>query len=161
MSNNIIIVEGNLLDTNANIICHQVNNCGAMNSGVAKQIREKWPSVYNVYKEAFDKGQLHLGLAQVILIENNQYVVNLVGQDKFGYDGEQYTDYDAFKKGLYAIRNFMIKEKLDTIAFPYNIGCCRGGGKWEVVYNIIKDVFSDIISISNKHKVFIYKLDLG
>ena len=44
------VVYGNLLDSSAKYICHQVNCKGVMGSGVAKQIKEKWPSVFRRYK---------------------------------------------------------------------------------------------------------------
>ena len=44
-------LDGNLLDSNADIIIHQVNCQGAMNSGVAKAIREKWPIVFDKYSK--------------------------------------------------------------------------------------------------------------
>ena len=47
-------VNGNILtfperdeDT---IICHQVNCKGVMGAGLAKQIRDKWPDVYDRYR---------------------------------------------------------------------------------------------------------------
>ena len=49
-------VNGNILtfperdeDT---IICHQVNCKGVMGAGLAKQIRDKWPVVFDEYKTA-------------------------------------------------------------------------------------------------------------
>ena len=50
------IIDGDLFTTNAKIICHQVNCQGEMNTGVAQQVREKFPHVYEEYKgyvEAF------------------------------------------------------------------------------------------------------------
>lgn len=47
--------KGNILDSGADVICHQVNCQGAMNSGVAKAIREKWPVVYKAYREKFQE----------------------------------------------------------------------------------------------------------
>lgn len=44
---NIKFIEGNLLDSTTDIICHQVNCQGKMSSGVAKAIREKYPKVYD------------------------------------------------------------------------------------------------------------------
>ena len=43
---------GDITESGADIICHQVNCMGAMNSGVAKAIRKKWPQVYNEYRNA-------------------------------------------------------------------------------------------------------------
>mgnify|MGYP002508800364 CR=1 FL=1 len=39
------IVNGNLLDATEAMICHQVNCQGAMNSGVAKGIRNKYSHI--------------------------------------------------------------------------------------------------------------------
>lgn len=44
------IIEGNLLDSKENIIGHQVNALGAMNSGVAEFIRQKYPEVFQPYE---------------------------------------------------------------------------------------------------------------
>ena len=43
------------MESGCNIICHQVNCQGVMGSGIAKQVREKYPNVYNSYKKACDK----------------------------------------------------------------------------------------------------------
>ena len=43
------IIDGDLFTTNAKIICHQVNCQGEMNTGVAQQVREKFPHVYEEY----------------------------------------------------------------------------------------------------------------
>ncbi len=44
------IIEGNLFDTDAKFICHQVNCMGKMGSGVALQVRQRFPHVYEEYK---------------------------------------------------------------------------------------------------------------
>ncbi len=43
------IIDGNLFDTKAKIIAHQVNCRGVMGSGVALQIKERYPYVYEMY----------------------------------------------------------------------------------------------------------------
>ena len=43
------IIDGDLLKSGADIICHQVNCSNAMNSGVAKQIREKAPDALFIF----------------------------------------------------------------------------------------------------------------
>ena len=47
-------VTGDLFSTDAKYICHQVNCQGKMGSGVAKQVREKFPMVFENYKAACD-----------------------------------------------------------------------------------------------------------
>lgn len=43
------IIDGNLFDSKAKIIAHQVNCQGKMNSGVAKEVRQRYPHVYRDY----------------------------------------------------------------------------------------------------------------
>ena len=45
------LINGNLLDTKADFICHQVNCQGKLNSGVAKAIRERYQQVYIFYSQ--------------------------------------------------------------------------------------------------------------
>ena len=42
--------KNSITNSTCDVICHQVNCRGAMNSGVAKAVREKWPEVYVNYK---------------------------------------------------------------------------------------------------------------
>lgn len=43
--------NGDLLKSNCNIICHQVNCQGVMGAGIAKQIRLTYPSVFKAYED--------------------------------------------------------------------------------------------------------------
>lgn len=155
------IFDGDLLESNATIIAHQVNCQGKFNSGVAKQVREKYQEVYNAYKWLCDthlkcKDAL-LGDCQMIEIHNGKYIANLFGQLGYDYDGKQYTDIHALKRALIKLRNKthlgMNPENI-TIAFPYGLGSVRGGAKWEDVYKIIEEVFRG-------YNVEIWRLDKG
>lgn len=146
------IVKGNLLDATEDVICHQVNCQGAMNSGVAKAIREKWPEVYDAYRcHIHIHGSDLLGTSFLVPINYAyQAVVNMFAQDHYGYDGNKYTSYDAFYKCLEDIRDGVSRHC--SIAFPYKIGSDRGGASWNVIYAMIDDVLGD-------RDVTIYKLE--
>lgn len=161
--------QGDLLKSKCDYICHQVNCQGKMGSGVAGQIRERWPEVYNKYMEKCvyandwcqnDKFDIEatpadylLGDVQIIELEeptvSNQCVVNMFAQEFYGYDGNRYTSYDAFWSCLHLIKEQVPKGK--TIAFPYNIGCGLGGGNWEVIRTMIEVVLAD-------YEVYIYQI---
>lgn len=140
-------VKDDITKSNCDIICHQVNCQGAMNSGVAKAIREKWPEVYEYYKvwcdREEDKANL-LGEAQGILIEDNpnRYVGNLYAQYNYGYNGERYTNYEAFYNAIEQLANQITDAPKATIAFPYKIGCVRGGANWSIIRTMIEQVFT-------------------
>lgn len=140
-------VKGDITKSDCNIICHQVNCQGVMNSGVAKAIREKWPEVYDNYKlwcdKEDDKANL-LGEAQGVLINDNprRYVGNLYAQYNYGYNGERYTNYEAFYNAIEQLANQITDAPKATIAFPYRIGCVRGGANWKIIKTMIEEVFA-------------------
>lgn len=157
------IVEGSLLDSNAQYICHQVNCQGKMNSGIAKAIREKWPRVYENYRAKFeavnDYTQFLSDIQIVALYDDyyttnkHQYVINMFSQYAYGYDGKRYTSYDAFWVCLHNIKTTC--QKGSTIAFPYGIGCVRGGANWNIIYKMIEEV------LGQDYEVEIWRLDRG
>ena len=139
-------IKCDIFESGADIICHQVNCQGVMGSGIAKQVKEKYPKVYKEYKLLCDKIKQHggilLGTIQTVHISDKQSVVNLYAQNYFGYDGRRYTDYLALKNCLRHVCN-SFNDAGKTIAFPYLMGCHRGGGDWNVVYKMIEEVFAD------------------
>ena len=108
--------NGNILDSGAEIICHQVNCQGKMNSGVAKAIREKWPEVYTMYRAKYECQVDLLGQIQPIIISADKAVINMFAQYNYGYDGRRYTSYDAFWSCLGEIKKYL--NPGTTIAFP-------------------------------------------
>lgn len=156
------IIEGNLLDADTEFICHQVNCQGKMASGVAKAIRSKYPEVYRyyrfMYEEFISKNQSLLGQAQYVPIyeQNNvkkpYYCINMFAQDKFGYDGKQYTSIEAFRNCLRQI-NMWAKDK--DVAFPWKIACVRGGANWDEVLPMILEELTDV------KEIYFYRLDNG
>ena len=145
-------VKGDITKSNCDVICHQVNCQGAMNSGVAKAIREKWPEVYENYRIKYEEcvwcKRSPLGDIQIVALyddycktNKHQCVVNLFSQENFGYDGKRYTSYDAFWNCLNLLKQTTPPEQ--TIAFPYKIGCVRGGANWKIICAMIEEVFKD------------------
>ena len=102
-------VKGNLLDSNCDYICHQVNCQGVMGSGIARQIRERWPEVYEGYRKfcAFyghnDTANLLGKVFRARTAPGEKFVLNMFSQDNYGYDGSRFTSYDAFEHCLTVI----------------------------------------------------------
>ncbi len=146
------IIEGNILDAKEDVRCHQVNCQGVMGSGLALQIKNKYPEVYQYYiKICKEKPpQQLLGSIQYIECHDGYIMANLFGQLKYGRD-KQHTDYDALRKCLQTLHDRVERYK-ESLAIPYGIGCGFGGGNWDIVYKIIEDIFTD-------YEVTIYKFN--
>lgn len=139
----VTVVKGDLLDAKETIIAHQVNCQKRMNSGVAKAIREKYPIVFERYEETNPK----LGMVDFICEgekTGEHYIANMYAQDRYGYDGKQYTDYEAFRECCQTIVKLCRIIKSNTVAMPYKIGSDRGGADWDKIMDILLEVFTDV-----------------
>lgn len=142
------IVRGDLLETNVPYICHQVNCKGVMGAGVARQIADKWPSVFRDYKRLCDKTKNKSSLLGTVQFcetsegsggAQSPVVINIFGQFDYGRNGV-YTDYSALSRAFKEL-NSRLKGK--TIAFPHGIGCGLAGGDWMDVEQLIVKCMPD------------------
>ena len=118
------------------IIVHQVNCQKKMGAGLALQIRNKWPKVYQSYLQH----KFGLGQIQLVRITPELYVCNLAGQDRYGRD-KRYTDYTAIKIGFIKLNMVACKQKL-PVYIPKYMGCNLAGGDWNIVNKIIKETLT-------------------
>mgnify|MGYP003297266851 CR=1 FL=1 len=150
-------VRGDLLESNCNYICHQVNCRRVMNSGIAGQIRNKWPSVFTEYVRKCDAARSDspsfwlLGQSQLVVVGFDKCVINMFAQEDYGRDGRRYTSYDAFWDCLIDISESV--ELGASIGFPKGIGCGLGGGNWNVISSMIESVLGEDCD------VYIYELE--
>ena len=143
-------IKCDIFESGAHVICHQVNCQGVMGSGIAKQVRTKYPNVYTEYKKWCDISSPKALLGKSQFVETvEKYdtsflgIFNLFGQEKFGYDGKCYTDYNALYKCFTKVKECLPTDRKYTVAIPYLMGCHRGGGDWNIVYKMIEEVFGD------------------
>lgn len=138
-------IKGNLLDSNVNYICHQVNCQKVMDAGIAKQIADRWLQV----KEEYQSNNATLGNISMTLVGERQAVINMYAQYNYGTD-KRYTDYEAFYSCLEKIHD--TTKDTSIIGFPYGIGCGLGGGDWDIIEKMIEKVLFD-------REVYIYCID--
>lgn len=168
------IIYGDILNITEGIICQQVNCMGVMRSGLAKQIRDKYPKVYYRYVEFLkDKGKKvvkigenvrglkvveetnkdYLGRVQFVDVKKNLCVVNMFAQYEYGRLKQVYTEYDHFEQCLINMSTTIVNNKyLEElpIYFPYKIGCGLGKGDWNIISNLIEKVFPDAIIVKKE-----------
>lgn len=138
------IVVGSIAFARETIIAHQVNCKGVMGSGVARTLREKYPEIFPVYHEYCIKyGSHNLGDINIVKCHDGHIVVNIFGQEDYGYDQKVYTKASALKSGLLKLKDYSKINNL-SIAIPYKIGCGRGGGDWLEIMNFISENFQDV-----------------
>lgn len=145
------------------VFCHQVNCKGVMGAGLAKQIRAKYPSVYEEYMDLYRKNRAILGMTHMTYLPEGKVCVSMFAQDGYGRD-KQYTDYKAFRACLRGLSELLKGWKVftrdgwpdgepyDSIAFPYGIGCGLAGGDWNIISKYLEEFSEEV-----KQKVYIVR----
>jgi O-acetyl-ADP-ribose deacetylase (regulator of RNase III) len=129
--------SGDIFNSNADVICHQVNCQGVMGAGIAKQVRTLYPKIYTRYVQICKEHRGHtLGRIMLDQVNDTRTICSMFAQEYYGRD-KRYTDYNAFRKCLRCLANNTVPHS--TIALPYNIGCGLAGGDWNIVLPIIKE----------------------
>lgn len=144
-----IYVKGNLLESPVHIIAHQVNCLGIMGGGIALQIKNKWPRVFEDYKEFIEdwkycNGELPLGHCLAVRLNDEQRtVINIFGQNGIG---GMATDYEAVRKAFIELKEYLISDKIyryDSqipVGIPYKMGCGLGGGDWDTYREMLQEL---------------------
>jgi len=154
---NLEIKKGNVLDSNFEVIAHQVNCRGVMGAGVAKAIKQKYPEVYEQYAEYCEeyedeKDELFGSCLVADTQDGYHLIANLFGQKDYGTHNTQ-TDYKKLYSALLELKDYMIENHVNTLSFPYMIGCGLAGGDEQIVEKLIREVFDETNIIYNFYDI--------
>lgn len=111
---------------------HGCNCSGAMGKGIAVQFREKFPEMYQEYKQLCKINEFNLG---DIFAYNygNGFVFNLATQQSWKTKAEP----KAIESALTKMFDYAIEANISKITIP-KIGAGLGGLKWDDVKAIIE-----------------------
>lgn len=137
-----IYKEGNLLDalSPTNAIAHGCNCQGVWGSGVAKQMKERYPEAFTGYKKwcdfALNPREI---MGRVYKYDTGSGVLlNMFTQENYGREPEiRYMSYDAIDV-CFSLANDYCKENGVTLNIPDLIGAGLGGGNRKVIEAIIQ-----------------------
>lgn len=141
------IIEGDLIEMTKNgkfdVIAHGCNCFCTMGGGIARQIREHFPSAWEADEQTIKGDIKKLGNFTAAKHENC-YILNCYTQFHYGsnhIDGsEKPLDYEALTLCMKKI-NFIFKGK--SIGLP-KIGAGLAGGDWNKIEEIIKKELKDL-----------------
>ena len=147
-------VRGDLVkDTVFRIFCHQVNCRGKMGKGIALQIKEAYPEVYEKYRADYEKGNFGLGMNLYVRTHDGRTCVNMYAQ--YDYGKGPHTDYGGLAMCLESLKKkLLISDEKLAVGFPYMMGCGNGGGDWEIVRPEIEKLADAV-----KQSVYIVRKD--
>lgn len=126
--------KGDLLQAPEKYILHGCNAKGVMGSGVAKAIREKYPSAYTDYRDVYNNRGLNLGSMILSVQDYDKIIINAITQETYGKTGV-HVSYWAIAN-VFKVLNGYCRDS--TVAIPM-IGAGLGGGDWNVISAIIEN----------------------
>lgn len=122
------------------IIAHGCNASNSFGSGVAGAIKFRYPEVKKAYHNKNNKYGLKLGDVQFVEVAGGKIIVNMITQQRYGYDKQRYVDYDAIKKSMGQVLAYA--EAIGcSVAIP-KIGAGLGGGDWSIIEGIIVELLT-------------------
>lgn len=143
-------------------IVHGCNAQGVMGSGFALLIKQRYPAAFEKYRSWCASRTYDTRMGHVVpFTVDGTTILNCITQEYYGSEKDKrYVSYDAVDDCMKYINDSLvwktalgpwIKMTDVTLAMPM-IGAGRGGGKWEVIEQIINHRLAD-------HNVVVYYLD--
>ena len=137
-SSNVVIRIGNLLDAREQYIAHQCNCVTVSAKGIAKHIFDRFPWSDCYAHRSFNMPETLIAHPGEIDVrgdgDTKRDVIGMMGQKYPGKPGQggrtdtPSTRLRHFGSALYRIHEI---DGLESIAFPYMIGCGLAGGDWK------------------------------
>lgn len=135
----IAFVEGDLLQSRADMLVNAVNCVGVMGAGIALKFRRRYPDMFRDYQRVCRAGQLRPGLLHVWRSADGRRIVNLPTK-RHWREASRLADVDA---GLVALRACIEQFERTCVALPA-LGCGRGGLDWNCVAPLIETRLADL-----------------
>ena len=148
---------GNIFDhVKSGVIIHGCNAQGVVGSGVAKDVKARYPKAFDTYREFCEQygiGNKELlggipawvNTSGTIDVARDLIIVNAITQHRYGTDNYRYVSYKAVQDCFDAIYAMCKTIGVEEVHFPA-IGSGLGGGDWAIISTIIKDSLQDIDS---------------
>ena len=154
------IIKGDIFDAKEKYLVHQCNCQSKKSSGIAREVFTKYP-----YSNIYENRNIPDKVGSICIKGNGidrRYVINLFGQNYPGKPSFSPFSLDSFnsreehfKKGLFEISKL---NYLESICFPWKIGCGAAGGNWETYLEILIN-FADYVNKLQQVDIIIYKKD--
>lgn len=157
------MVKGDLLEAPQKYIAHQCNAVSNQAGGLAYYIFKKFPyaDIYSArsYPFKINPGNSPGNIFTMGNGKERRFVINMIAQHYPGSPRIANSIMDGFRIREGYFRNCLNKieaiPELESIAFPYQIGCGLAGGNWKNYLEMLEE-FEARVNKKQPTKVFIY-----
>lgn len=127
-------ITGDLFSYTGEAIGHGVNTMGVMGAGIAKQFSDRWPEMYEAYRERCTSHQLIPGGFFAWESPDKTLIINLATQQKPGKEAQPFWIKASLMKAAIVLQSHF---DIHELAIP-RLGCGIGGLKWSFIKPMIE-----------------------
>lgn len=140
------LTKGNLLASSDGVMVNTVNTVGVMGKGIALQFKDEFPHNYAVYVDACRKSELYPGTLLIVKDQSSRYGEKIIVNFPTKVHWRDPSKYEYIQRGLVALREFIISNKVESISIP-PLGCGNGGLDWSKVKPMITEMLSGLDTV--------------
>jgi O-acetyl-ADP-ribose deacetylase (regulator of RNase III) len=140
------VFEGDMMQSEAEALVNTVNTVGVMGKGIALQFKEAFPFNNKEYIRACKSKELEIGKLLTVWDENLELGRKLIINFPTKEHWRNPSKYEFIEKGLIALRELLLKEKIKSIAIP-PLGSGNGGLDWNKVKPMIEKALNGLETI--------------
>lgn len=137
-------IKGNLFNCNCEALVNTCNCVGVMGRGIALEFKNRYPEMFEDYKNFCNLNKLRPGKLHVF---EQKTTPRLIINFPTKVDWRNESKYPWIESGLLALREVIIDKNIKSIAIPA-LGCGLGGLQWSIVKPLIQS-FHDSLSCIN------------
>jgi O-acetyl-ADP-ribose deacetylase (regulator of RNase III) len=133
---------GNLLTADVDALVNTVNTVGVMGKGIALQFKRAYPTNFEDYKAACERGEVAVGGMHVHRLDQvaaPRFIVNFPTKRHW----RSPSKLEDIASGLIALRDVIVDLGITSIAVP-PLGCGNGGLDWRDVEPMIRQSLGTI-----------------
>ena len=126
---------GNIFDSDAEALVNPVNTVGVMGKGLALEFKKRYPTNFEVYKNACELEALRIGtVLTTALPSSDDWIINFPTKKHW----RNPSTLAILRASLGAMREEVAGLYIKSVAIP-PIGCGLGGLRWEDVKRVLEE----------------------
>ena len=137
--------QGNLLESEAEVLVNTVNTVGVMGKGIALMFKDRFSENFRLYAAACKAKKVFTGkmfITEVHEISGPRWIVNFPTKEHWRAPAKMVW----ITEGLQDLKAFLLEKNIRSIAIP-PLGAGNGGLKWDDVRFEIESALSDLHAI--------------
>lgn len=138
------VMTGDILEAKLEALVNPCNCVGIMGKGLALQVKNRYPRMFQAYKKACDSWSMNIGQMNVFDYEwgTPRYIINFPTK----FDWRDVSRYEYINRGLDALIHEIRRLRIESLALPA-VGCGLGGLRWPCVYSLIELALAPLPSL--------------